>query len=100
RTLEQRLLHVLGRAGIDPIFDRLHRFADRRRWILLLEAMPANIPHDDGLADWNTVINELKAAVTGARVVDARLVLVVRQLDERRMLSQRHGVARGRDAGN
>ena len=54
----QRLLHVFRRAGIDPILNRLHRLADRRVRILLLQAMPADVAELDRLADRQAEVDE------------------------------------------
>ena len=54
--------------------------------------------HLHRLADRRAVVDEGEAPVAGARIVPARLVGVVRQLDERRVLAQRHRVRRRRDA--
>ena len=62
--------------------------------------MPANIPELHRFADWRAVIDKRRAAVTGARVVMARRVVVIGQLHERRVLAQRDRVGRGRDAGH
>ena len=42
RAFDQRLLHVFGRARIDPVLDRLHRIADRAR------SDPSSPGDDDG----------------------------------------------------
>ena len=96
----QRLLHVFRRAGIHPVLNRLDRLADRRARILLLQAMAADVAHLHRLADRHAVVDEGQAAVAGARIVVARLVVVVRQLDERDVLAHRHRFGRRRHAGD
>ena len=55
---------------------------------------------DHGFADGDAVIDETEAAVAGARIVEARLEVVVGQLDQRIVLAQSHGLRGGRDAGD
>ncbi len=99
-ALDQRLLHVLRRAGIDPVSNRRHRLAHRRGRVLLHQAMAAQIAEHDRLADRLAEIDEAQSAVPGAWVVDARLVAVGRQLDERQVLPQGHRVGSRRHAGD
>ena len=98
RALEQRLLHVFGRARVHVVLNRLHDVADVRVRIRLLETMAAQVADDHGIADGHAVVDVTQAAVARARIVDARLVVAVRQLDERRVLAQRDRVSRRRHA--
>src|SRR5258708_30716942 len=50
------------------------------------------------VADRHAVVDEVQAAVPGARIVVARLVVAVRQFDERYVLAQRDGFRRRRHA--
>src|SRR3954463_985076 len=100
RAFDQRLPDVFRRTGIDPVLDRFHRIADRRVRIFLLEAMTAEEPLLHQLADRHAVVHVGEAAVAGARIVVARLVVVVGQFDEREMLAQRHGFGGRRHAGH
>ena len=80
------------------VLNRLHRLAHRRVRILLLETMAADVADLHRLADRHAVVDEGEAAVAGARVVGARLVVVVGQLDQRHVLAQRHRVGGRRHA--
>src|SRR6185503_6890126 len=60
--------------------------------------MPPEIAEHHGLADGRAEVDEVQAAVPRARVIDARPEAAVRQLDERRVLAQRHRIGRWRDA--
>ncbi len=51
-------------------------------------------------ADGRAVVDEVEAAVAGARIVLARLVVVVGQFDQRIVLAQRDRFGGGRDAGD
>src|ERR1019366_4689487 len=48
----------------------------------------------------DAVVDETQAAVAGARIVEARFEIVVRQFDQRIVLAQSHGLRRGCDAGD
>ena len=100
RAFDQRLLHVFRRARVDPVLNRLDRIADRRVRVLLLQAVTTDVAHLHHVADRHAVVDVGEAAVAGARVVVARLVVVVGQLDEREMLAQRHRFGRRRHAAD
>ncbi len=99
-AFEQRLLHVLRRARVHPVLNRLDRLAHRRRRIFLLQAMTTDVAELHRLADRHAVVHEGQAAVAGARIVDARRVVAVGQLHQRHVLAHRHGVGRRRDAAD
>ena len=100
RAVEQRLPHVLRRARVHVVLDGLHRVADDGTRICLLQAMAADVAHDHRIADRCAVVHVAQAAIPGARVIDARLVVGVRQLDQRDVLAQCHRVGRRRHAGD
>ena len=100
RAFNQRLLHVLGRTRIHPVADRRDRLAHRGVRVLLHQAVTAQVAELDGLADRLAEVHERQAAVAGARVVVARRVVAVGQLDERHVFTQRDRISRGRDTAH
>ena len=63
--------------------------------------MTTDVAELDRLADRLAEVDERGAAVAGARIVEARRVAGhVRQLDERHVLAQRHGIRRRRHAAD
>ncbi len=60
--------------------------------------MAADVALDHRLADRHAVVDEVQSAVPRARIVPARLVVGVRQFDQRDMFAQSHGFRRPRHA--
>ena len=100
RAFDQRLAHVFRRAGVHPIFDGLHGLADGGGGVLLFQAVAAHVALHHRLADGRAVVDEIEAAVAGARIVVARLVVAVGQFDQGIVLAQGDRFGGGSDAGD
>src|SRR5262249_54318667 len=88
----------LGSAAVEIVDDRLDRFTEGCRGILLGKAMAGEKALDDGLGDGSGVIHVGGSVVAGARIESARLVSSGRKLDEGMVLAHCDGIGRRSNA--
>ncbi len=100
RAVEKRRADRLGRARVEVVDDRLDRLAHRRVRVLLLQPVTRDEALRHRLLDRRRVVLVRDREVAGARVEEAGLVAVVRELDERVVHADARGLARRGDAAH
>ena len=100
RAVEQRRADRLRRAAIEVVDDRLDGVADRRRRILLAQAVPHDEPLDQRLGHRRREVGPGRPERAGARIERQRLVARLRQPHEGVVLLHGDGRRRRRDVGD
>ena len=81
-AVDKRGANRLRCCGIDIVNDRLNCLADCSFRVLFLQAMAGNIAFEQRLGNWSGVVLITNSTKTGPRIMSARLVTIIRQLNK------------------